>query len=85
MKIKKLGKHWYVLHWWWRLSFPGLPPSPFMRGTDAFNEVPIGFLSEEIAKAALKKYPNGEIAVELPFLPAHELLTVAGQTALVKQ
>ncbi len=82
-KIEKRGAHWYVLRKWW---IPSLfsPRSLFMYGTGPFDERPLGFLSKEIAEAAVRKYPEGSLIIDCPGLPADPLVTREGQEALLR-
>lgn len=81
-KIEQKGERWYVLRKWW-IPLPFSPRSLFMYGSGPFDEGPVGFLSREIAEAAIKKYPEGRLIVDVPFLPTDPLLTRSGQEALL--
>ena len=87
-KIVKRDELWYVLKKWW-LPLPFNPRSLFMAGTSPFDECSLGFISEEIAEAAIKKYPNGKICLDIPILNSSEwgdpLLTKDGQRALLNK
>lgn len=77
-KIVQSGPFWFVRRKWWDLGWP-----PFAYGSGPFDEREIPFFSKDIAEAAVKKYPQGKLVVDLIGLPVDGLLTREGQQALL--
>ena len=80
-EINRYGKFWYVKRKWWDIF--SWSKYLFVAGTSPFDERAVGFLSKEIAEAAIKKYPSGKLIVDFPGLPVDPLLTKEGQEKLL--